>query len=359
MIHFDKDRMAAVMAAHEAWWDGKLDRPLVKICITDAYPAEKDPPVPLISQANCHDFSIPVDALLDTIELSLSRREFLGDAFPFFNFDCFGPGIVAAFCGARLDNSSGRVWFFPQSGMEDAPISEVHAFYDPENAWARRIKEIYRAAVDRFDGTVIMGMPDLGGVMDIVASLRGTENLLYDLIDEPEEVHRLVHEAELAWEAAYDDFSRVLAPQKALTDWDGLLSASPSYVIQCDFCYMISNPMFREFVLPTLKRNTERLAHTIYHLDGIGALTHLDDILTLPKLNAVQWVYGDGRPKSKHWIDTVYRKIAAAGKGIHVVEEPQNLLDVCEALGSGKGLYASYNLKKQDAPLIEELLALR
>ena len=73
MIHFDKDRMAAVMAAHEAWWDGKLDRPLVKICITDAYPAEKDPPVPLLSQANCHDFSIPVDALLDTIELSLTE----------------------------------------------------------------------------------------------------------------------------------------------------------------------------------------------------------------------------------------------------------------------------------------------
>ena len=92
----------------------------------------------------------------------------MGDGFPYVNFDCFGPGVVAAFCGARLDNSSGQVWFFPQKKQE---IGDIHVKYDPENIWVKRIKDIYRAGLDRWNGSVIMGMPDLGGVLDVAASL--------------------------------------------------------------------------------------------------------------------------------------------------------------------------------------------
>ncbi|MBE5786355.1 MAG: hypothetical protein E7324_02310 [Clostridiales bacterium] len=314
-IRFDMERMEKVRRAHELWWKGQLDRPLVQMRLWGAYPAEKRCPAPVLSQANCADFSWSPEQVIDAIDGHLSQFEYLGDAYPLVNFDCYGPGVLAAFCGAKLDNSSGRVWFFPE---EEKEIQDIHVHYNPESPWVQRIKAIYRAGLDKWQGLVIMGMPDLGGVMDVAATFRGTENLMMDLYDEPEEVQRLCGEIQDAWYAAYRDLAGVLAPQRFNSNWAGLLSEGDSYVLQCDFAYMIGNPMFRQFVLSTLKKDTETLTHSIYHLDGVGQLNHLDDLLSLEGLNAVQWVPGDGKPGAMHWLD-VYRRIEKAGKQCQIL----------------------------------------
>lgn len=352
-IHFDAERMEQVRRNHDLWWRGELDRPLIKVVINDAHPAPKRTPAPVLSQSSCADLSWSPEEVIDALDESLSQCEFLGDAFPMVDFAAFGPGVLAAMCGARLDNSSGGVWFFPDQERE---IADIHVRYAPENPWAQRVKALYRAGLARWQGTVMMGLPDLGGVMDVVATFRGSENLLMDLYDDPEEVLRLAQEAQEAWYAAYDDFMDVLAPQGGCTHWSGLLSTQPSYIPQCDFCYMIGNPMFRRFVLPTLQRDTERLPLTIYHLDGIGELNHLDDILALSALNAVQWVYGDGQPGAGHWLE-VYRKILAAGKQIWVVGGPQDYLDVLKVLHGTP--YSTHVLSASDSALAQYLLTAR
>lgn len=349
-VHFDLDRMAQVRETHDLWWKGKLDRPLVKVTIEDAHPGED---IPVLSQSNCADFGPSPEQIIDALDQKLSRQEFLGDAFPMVNFDAFGPGVLAAFCGARLDNSSGAVWFFPEEEME---IGQIHAKYDPENPYAKRIKEIYRAGLEKWNGTVIMGIPDLGGVMDVTASLRGTENLLTDLYDAPEEVIRLCSEIQTAWYAAYQDLSAVLAPQNGYTHWSGLLSSAPSYIIQCDFSYMISNGMFREFVLEVLRNDTRRLAHTVYHLDGVGQLNHLDDILGLRDLDAVQWVPGDGQPAIENW-PQVYRKIMDAGKLCMISGEPDSYLKLLSQLHGTP--YSTHILKSRDTDMANALVRAR
>jgi len=190
----------------------------------------------------------------------------------------------------------------------------------------------------------------------VVASLRGTEDLLMDLYDEPDEVKRVIREVEVAWYDAYNDFSAVLEPQKAHTDWSGLLSSTTSYIHQCDFAYMIGNDMFREFVLDTLRKDTLTLDRTIYHLDGVGQLNHLDDILALPDLNAVQWVYGDGKPTGMNWLD-VYAKIEKAGKGIMLVDPAQGMLDVVNHIHGSP--YVRLGMDKSQMELAKALLAAR
>ena len=339
-IHFDMSRMEKAKALYEAWWNGESDRDIVQMTIGGAYSDERSPKAPTLSQENCADFSIPPEDIIEAYDIALSKNEYLGAAYPYISFDCFGPGVLAAFCGGVLDNSSGRVWFFPPEHMtESTPLSELSIRYDPENRYVRRIKELYAAGMKRWNGLVIMGMPDLGGVMDVVASMVTSERLLYSLIDEPDEVERLVLEAEKAWYDAYFDLAEVLKPQNGFTDWNGLLSVAPAYVIQCDFCYMLGSDMFRRFVLPTLRRDTERLTHTIYHLDGVGELTHLDDILSLERLAAVQWVYGTGKPKAAHWLD-VYRKISAAGKRAMVIDGPEEYYAVAKEIKTP--LYVRY-----------------
>jgi len=353
-IHFDLDRKQQVLDTHSRWWNGALDRPLCSITLGDAHPLTATPsPAPVLTQASCADFRWTPEQIIDALDDQLSREEYLGDAFPFVNFSSFGPGVLAALCGAKLDNSSGSVWFWPDKERE---IADIHVQYDPENVWAQRIKAIYRAGLERWNGLVIMGMPDLGGVMDVAATFRGSENLLMDLYDDPDEVLRIIGEIETAWYAAYNDFADVLKPQGCFSDWSCLLSREPSYILQSDFCYMIGNPMFRQFVLPTLQKDVQRLTNTIYHLDGIGELNHLDDVLALDELNAVQWQFGAGQPTGLHWLD-VYRRIQSAGKHSWIVGEPQDFLDVLGALHGSP--YAHFGLSAADRDLAEKLIHAR
>ena len=314
-IHFDRQRLQAVLENYELWWEGKLDRALVRGVITGYYPPSHTAKAPRLSQATCHDFSWTAEEVIDAEDAFLSTCEYFADGYPVMDFAAFGPGVLAAMLGSELDNSRGQIWFLPCA--ED--ITKLHVSYDPENKWAKRIKDLYRAGVDRWNGSVIMTLPDLGGIMDILASLIGAENLMFALVDEPEEVKRVQREIQQAWYEAYRDFSEALAPQGAITDWNGILSRERGYIPQCDFSYMLGPEMFDEFVMPILREDMKRLKHTIYHLDGIGAKKHLERLLTLPELNAIQWVYGVGQPGPYAWVD-LYQKVLDAGKQIMIIE---------------------------------------
>ena len=352
-VHFDKYRMQQTVKNHELWWNGKLGRPLVRATVVDAY--EKTVcPYPVLTQSNCHDFSLTPEQIVDAWDAKFSSCDFCGDAYPHINLDSFGPGVIAAFCGAKLDNSSGQVWFKSQNAND---ISNIHAAYDKNNVWVKRIKEIMREGVKRWQGSVIIGFPDLGGILDIVATLVGTEELLFALIEQPDEVNRLADEIQTAWYEAYYEFADILKEQGAFTDWNGLLSSTLSYITQCDFSIMISNDMFREFTLRHLIKDTNRLDNVIYHLDGVGALQHLDSILSIEKLKAVQFVYGEGQPSQINWID-VYKKIDAAGKRVMLVGGKNEYLETMKLL-SGINPYSRYNFKKDEKQLMNKILEVK
>ncbi len=350
-INFSAERMQQVIENHELWWKKQLGRPLVYIDVFDAHEPQVESPAPVLKQCNCHDFSVTPEQIIDGLEWELSQHEYYGDAYPRVNLDEFGPGVLAAFCGAKLDNSSGAVWFFAE---EQKPISEVSAKYDPNNKWAKRIKDICRAGIERWNGSVIIGLPDFGGILDVAASLVGTEELLFACIEEPEEVSRLCKEIQVAWYEAYEDITKILEPQGCYTDWHGLLSKTPSYVLQNDFSAMISPNMFDEFALDLLRYDTERLDHTVYHLDGPDAIKHLDSLLTLEKLDVIQWVYGAGQPGPMHWLD-LYKKIDAAGKYNNLNGSPEEILEALKHI-PGNNPFIWNRLSKADSHFIEPLL---
>ena len=101
------------------------------------------------------------------------------------------------------------------------------------------------------------------------------------------------------------------------TDWSSLLSSEPSYVIQSDFSYMIGTDMFTEFELPNLAGFCSLLPRTMYHMDGSGQIRHLEKLLKLPGLKAIQWVPGDGSPPCGHYRE-LYERIERAGMNIQI-----------------------------------------
>ena len=335
-IDFSAARWQQIKETYRQWWAGELERPIIPIQLAGRDPGRPKPKTPLLTQATCTDFSLAAEDIIDRIDYELSTYLYLGDAFPYFNMDCFGPGILAGMLGAKVDNSSGHVWFSP---TEDLPISEIHFAFNPDNVWYRRLQEIYAAGMERWQGMVLLGMTDLGGILDVLSTFRPSERLLLDLYDYPEEVKRLTWEAHEAWHQAYVGLNEVLQPlNPGYSDWSGIYSDVPSYILQSDFCYMISPAMFNEFVKPELEAACQRLPRSFYHLDGVGQIRHLPYLLEIEALDGVQWIPGAGKPGCGEWPE-LYQQIQAAGKKIQVFEGGFDVLDTVVAqIGSSRGV---------------------
>ena len=84
---------------------------------------------------------------------------------------------------------------------------------------------------------------------------------------------------------------------------------------------MISTKSFANLFLPGIIRECRHMDRCMYHLDGPQALRHLDLLLDIPEIHAIQWVPGAGRDYWGDWID-IYRKIQMRGKALQILSIP-------------------------------------
>jgi 5-methyltetrahydrofolate--homocysteine methyltransferase len=105
---------------------------------------------------------------------------------------------------------------------------------------------------------------------------------------------------------------------------------------------MLSPEMFREFAMPGFREQTAWLDHSLYHWDGPGAIPHLDALLELPDLNAIQWVPGSGNPPvhDSEWFP-LYRRIRDAGKGLLFTGARADTLEMLYKKFGPEGVMAS------------------
>lgn len=337
-ISFDAKRWRETKANYGRWWAGTLGRPIINITIGGC---DADRPEPELRGEGFHSFydrSVTPERIVDRWDYDLARNRFCGDAFPTVCPN-FGPGVVAAFLGCDLVNGENTVWFHPKEHKDARSLRLAPA--DGEHYWFARIRDIMKAAADRWQGLVQIGMTDLGGNLDIAASFLPGEKLLLDLCDNPDEVKRLAWEGHRAWWRYFDELNRAVRPwNPGYTAWTPIFSEDPYYMLQCDFAFMLGPDMFDEFVKPELAASCRRLTNAFYHLDGVGQLPHLDSLLEIPELKGVQWVPGDGQPDITKW-PNVYRKIHNAGKRIQFFasQSPMgwNALDVIADQVGGAG----------------------
>ena len=125
--------------------------------------------------------------------------------------------------------------------------------------------------------------------------------------------------------------------------------------VQCDACAMFSPAMFERFVLPALSEQCAWLDHAMYHLDGSDCLPHLDVLLSIDELDAIEWTTDPKVPGpcDPHWYP-LYRKILAAGKSVQVVgPRLEEIIPLLDAIG-GRGVYLLTDLWQERE--VEELL---
>jgi hypothetical protein len=348
-IRFTEEDWARHHRNWSAWWAGELDRPLVVIEHFD--PAYRG--TWRYQPLYCLPMDWSADQVLDFYEVGLAPTRYYGDAWPKW-WPNWGPGIVAGFLGCHVRPAEDTVWFEP-GPQTPAAIEKLHFELDEANPWWRRLRELTARAVERWGPQVNVALTDLGGNMDILSSFRTAGQLLLDVIEQPEEVARLVGQITRLWIRYYDELYAIIGPAgRGTTPWAPIWSPKRCYMLQSDFTYMISPAMFERFVLPDLTACCDRLDHGFYHLDGKGQLPHLDMLLSMPRLRGVQWIPGAGQPEAEEWLPVLAR-IIRAGKLCQVFTSPEGAMKIVRELG-GKGFLLSVAVGKMNEKEILDLV---
>lgn len=295
---------------YEKWWNKSAEKPLLSITVSKGK-----------REGNAYEWD-GWDLLRqkDNPEKAINNFEkrardilYLGEAYPNLWLN-LGPGVLAAYITGFLKFTGDTAWF--EYPMEWDDIEKLLNRLDEGNEWWLYTKMLAHLVGERSRGRFMPGMTDIGGVADVLASLRGTENLLMDLIENPERVIDALDKILELWHDVYDEIDGILSKYAEGTSaWMGLWCPGRWYPIQCDFSAMISPKMFERFVAPYLKEQACRLGHTIYHLDGPGEIPHVDMLLDIEEIDGIQWVPGAGNPDviSEAWLK-LYEKIQKKGK---------------------------------------------
>jgi hypothetical protein len=318
-----------------AWWNrGSINR--ATLLVRAPRPASMTQPPPATDvwqQWTDPDYRIPA------VEYQMATTYCGGEAFPWFDTN-IGPGSLAFFLGSDAILHPNTVWYTPvASAPKDVPPLRLDTTCD----WWKRSVRLLEEGSRRGEGKYLTSIPDLIENVDVAASLVGVQPLLYALVDDPSGVKRMVREINAAYFECFDIMYRMLDGDRlgccfcAFQIWGPGKTAK----LQCDFSDMISPEMFAEFVLPGLIEQTEYLDYSIYHLDGPRAIRHLDLLLSIPGLNAIQWTPGDGNPEvgDPTWWP-MYRKILAAGKCVHLGPAFKDVEPLVRHLGND-GVYAA------------------
>jgi hypothetical protein len=301
----------------EAWWHGEiLDRPTILLTAPKPNPRA----LPSKQHASFRERWMDIDYQVECADINIGNTYWAGDGLPAY-MPNLGPEILTACYGAELNFTDTTSWSEPI--LHDwADIAKLKIQHD--NPYLRCILEMTRCALEVARGKFVVGITDIHPGADLAASFRDPQQFAMDLVTEPGRVKELLNRIYTSFFEFYQLNDKVIrdAGQTITTSWLPLFAQNQRYYIPSnDFSIMISTDMFKEFFLPELIAEIEWLDRSIYHLDGPGALRHLDTLLDIDKLDAIQYVFGDGAKPASRWLD-VYQRIQRAGKNMYIAVEP-------------------------------------
>lgn len=302
-----------VKQRYDAFWHRDVvDRPPVSITFRSDNPVPK----PQKEFASYKDWWLDVEFRTEEQVARLQNTIFYADALP-IAWPNMGPEIFSAWCGCGYQYGERTTWSEPcitdwDADGDDAVLNMDHELFKLTDRFTDLLMEQGR-------GQFIVGLTDFHPGGDHVAALRDPERLAVDMIENREWVVRKLKSSADEFKTAYNYYyNKLRAADMPITSWTPLIHDGRYYIPSNDFSCMVSPEMFQEVFLPGIADECRFLDRSIYHLDGPGALRHLDALLSIPELDAVQWIPGAGNEGFTRWID-LYRRIQAAAKGIQIV----------------------------------------
>ena len=238
-----------------------------------------------------------------------------------------GPGSLAAILGGVFEGGEDTIWIHPNPNYSDDIV------FNPNHPNYLLHKDLLKACKQKAQGHYYVGMPDLMEGLDVLAAIKGTDQVLLDTVMQPEILEHQMQQINDIYFQVFDELYDIIreGDEMAFCYFSSWAPGKMSK-LQSDISTMISVDDYRRFVQPFIREQCQKIDYTLYHLDGVGAMHHLDALLEIKELNAIQWTPGVGEPQggSPKWYD-LYKKILAHGKSIMAcwvtLDELRPLLD--------------------------------
>ncbi|MCR4620667.1 MAG: trimethylamine corrinoid protein 2 [Clostridiales bacterium] len=291
------------------------------MCIVAEKPGAVDPEVQAeLKSKNMFDKYRDAKRIAARYRYWAETHEFLADSIPNVSVD-FGPGSLAAYLGCDIEFQPGTVWFKPC-------VDEWNGFpelvFDQDNHWYKEHIQLFRDVKALAGDDYYICIPDLMENIDVLASLRGAQDTIFDLIDDPEEVDERIAQVQSLYYKYYDSFYDICARNE-----NGVSSScytvfqiwgrGKTLKLQCDFSAMMSPKQFRRFIQPALIDQCKGADNVLYHLDGPDAIKHLPALMEVEGIDALQWTSGSYNPdgSNEKWFE-IYDQAVKANKGLWV-----------------------------------------
>ncbi len=313
-----REDMDEVRARLTTWWaGGDIGRPAIQAHVPRAEPWE-----PIEALPEPPGWTGPYSTADYEYRVNLAQREclhttYLGEAVPRVAPD-LAPNCLALFLGCTGHEMPDTVWCEPCIAAPE----EARFAFDAENGYWQFVLRLTHDQLRLGRGRFLCQFPDLIEALDTLAALRGTEELLFDLVERPEWIHASLRQITDLYFRYYDPLYDLMRDE---TGGSVFWAWAPGRMakLQCDFSAMIGKAMFDEFELPYLRAMTERLDHVMYHLDGPDALVHVESLLSLPRLHMIQWTPGAGIEDAldRRWWP-LFHRVFEAGKTVFPAGNP-------------------------------------
>jgi len=284
---------------------------------------------------------------------------YLGESYPHINLNLGASGHAGFFKGARYQFQE-SVWFFPI----DMDWDKEEIEFDESSFLYRSLIAIAKYLAEESRGSFIIANPFISGDGDALAHLRGSAELLMDLHTGENYIHNSMSRIQSVWIKTINEIYAIISENN-----DGGLAVGGFQTwgkgkhacSQCDLSVMISTEHFKEYFFPYLKKQLKSVDIGFYHFDGFEQIRHLDLLLSIEDLKAIQWQAVAGQPPPVEYLPYL-QKIQKAGKGLIIPTKPDDVEKLMAGLSS-KGLYMiieaadsdqAYSILKQVEKLTHE-----
>lgn len=312
-----KDNWDEAKERFQAWWEHKnIDRPLMKVI------AKRTQPISDLEESwpakRPEDKYLEVDRKAVNMRNRCKTHRFMAESFPAMDID-LGAGSLALYLGLEPNFTWNTLWF-------EACIDDWEKWgalqHDPENYWWKQHLAVIRRGIELAQGDYLVTIPDIIENLDILAAMRGAQNLCFDLIDHPDLIKSYINQLDELYFIYYDQLYNLVKDEHGGSSYTTFSIWGPGKTakIQCDFSALISPDHFREFALESLRKQCQRLDYSLYHLDGPAAIKHVEALMEIDELDALQWTAGAGQPDggNEQWY-VIYDQVIAAGKSLWVM----------------------------------------
>jgi len=193
---------------------------------------------------------------------------------------------LEAMLGVPMQVGDESIWV-REGGFDYANMDRLD--FSPQNPWRRKYLEFVAVLYERYRGKAPVGQPILRGVSDLVASLRGSQQMIFDLYDYPDLFQKLAANCTRFIIELVEEQHQITGFFAGGTMIEHFSLWAPGKIIrmQEDASALFSPNLYNKLLLNEDRKQAMAFPYSLIHLHA-SSLHLLSHIVEIPELKCIQ-----------------------------------------------------------------------